>query len=328
MKSIKIFAIASLVGFGLASCNEDTVSTATGDWIKESDLDGAARHAAVGFDIANKGYVGLGSDEDNKKLLDFWEYNPATKAWKQLADFKGAGRTAAVGFSANNKGYVGTGLDVNEEKLKDFWEYDPAANKWTRKADFEGTARRNAVAFTINNIGYVGTGFDDSYLKDFYAYNANTNTWKKTASIGGTKRLGAASFVIDGKAYVGTGNNNGTNLTDFWMYDPATDIWTEKLSFTDATITNSSIARSYGVGFSVNGKGFFALGTNSKTVWKFDPTANTWEEVRSFEGTTRTYAVAWSINNKGYITTGSSGTYRFDDIWSFTPDVEQVDTAK
>ena len=113
------------------------------------------------------------------------------------------------------------------------------------------------LRFAIGNMGYVGTGNDGNYLKDFWAYDPANNTWAQTAGYGGAKRVGAIAFVIDNKAYVGTGNNNVTNQKDWYQFDPAQNLWTQKADF---TTDQAAIARSYGVGFAVNGKGYITAG--------------------------------------------------------------------
>lgn len=322
-KTIFYFSIFSSI-FLLESCETSDVDAATGDWFKLSDLDGLARYAAVGFSIDGYGYLGMGADEDNYKLSDFWKYDPSRNTWTQVASFPGLARTAATGFSVDGKGYIGTGLDQEDNRLNDFWEFDPDANTWKQKSDFPGTGRRNAISFAIGSKGYLGTGFDGSYTKDFYSYDPSIDEWTKITSIGGSKRVAAAAFVIGNKGYVGTGNNNGVNLTDFWEYDPAQDLWTEKLDFDETTI-----ARSYGLGFSLKNKGYFMGGSSSNDVWEFTPGGDddlgTWSQVTSFEGSPRNYTVAWSINDEGYISTGSNGVSRYDDLWKFIPDIVQDD---
>ncbi|WP_420148943.1 Kelch repeat-containing protein [Spirosoma sp.] len=308
-------------GFLIGCNNSSTVST-LGDWTVKSALDGVARSGASSFVINNIAYLGTGIDTRSQLLQDFWSYDPARNAWSQKANFGGVARNLGVGFSVGAKGYIGTGSDVNGDRLKDFWEYDVATNAWKKIADFAGSARTSAVAFSANNKGYVGTGNDGNYLKDFWAYNPATNSWAQTSGYGGAKREGAVAFVIDNKAYVGTGNSSGTTQRDWFMYDAAADTWTQKLDF---TTDQSTIARSYGVAFAINGKGYITLGngSNSQVVWQYDPATDTWATMGTFEGATRTFAVGFAIGNKGYVTTGSSGGARYDDLWDFDPTIEQ-----
>jgi hypothetical protein len=88
------------------------------------DFGGTARDEAVGFSIANKGYIGTGRDNSNPYKQDFWEYDPVSNIWTQKADFGGTARVEPVGFSIGNKGYIGTGTG-NVSQMTDFWEYIP-----------------------------------------------------------------------------------------------------------------------------------------------------------------------------------------------------------
>jgi N-acetylneuraminic acid mutarotase len=60
---------------------------ATNTWKQKADFGGGVRSVAVGFSIADKGYIGTGWDDSYKK--DFWEYDPTTNTWTQKADFGG-----------------------------------------------------------------------------------------------------------------------------------------------------------------------------------------------------------------------------------------------
>ena len=96
---------------------------ATNSWNQKADFGGLPRSSAVGFSIANKGYIGTGSN-----MNDFWRYDPATNSWALLIDSPGE-RANAVAFSYGLKGYLGTGLSWTTSGYAyrtDFWEYDPS----------------------------------------------------------------------------------------------------------------------------------------------------------------------------------------------------------
>lgn len=132
-------------------------------WTQKADFGGGARSSAVGFNIADRGYLGTGSSSN-----DFWEYDPTFNTWTQKADFAGLSRYNATGFSIGSRGYIGTG----SEYYSDFWEYDPATNGWMKKADFGGGGRGEAVGFSCGSKGYIGTGYHDDgfYINDFWEY--------------------------------------------------------------------------------------------------------------------------------------------------------------
>lgn len=325
IKASTVFVCLLLIIPLLNSCKSSDDADLIGNWVSESDFEGVPRSDAVGFSIGSKGYVGTGYDGENR-LNDFWEYDPTKNSWTQKADFPGTARNSAIGFSTDTKGYLGIGYD-GKNKLKDFWEYDPSSNKWTQKSDFGGTGRYAAVAMSINNLGYVGTGYDGVYLKDFWQYNPETDQWTQKTSIGGSKRKDAACFVIDGKGYITTGVDNGAYETDLWEYNPDDDMWTKKRGISNTSDEDydndyDDIIGIYKVGLTINGKGYLITGGQSTgtKAWEYNPGTDLWIERTSLEGSARADAVGFTIGNYGYITTGKSGSYYFDDLWSFHPE--------
>ena len=281
------------------------------------------RHAAVGFSIGTKGYIGTGVN--SVYLKDFWEYDPSTDSWTQKADFGGIARFFAVGFSIGTKGYIGTGCN-NSGVLKDFWEYNPTSNKWTQKADFGGAARGAATGFSIGSLGYIGTGqggIQGDNLQDFWGYNPTSNLWSRKTDFPGIPRYAAVGFCIGSKGYLGTGINyvNSTTYTwykDFYEYDPGTDSWTKKADF-------GGTARAFAVGFSINNiKGYIGTGNSGEgrknDFWEYIPseTGGTWTQKADFAGTKRDDAVGFGIGTNGYIGTGyiPPSTY-LKDFWAY-----------
>lgn len=192
-------------------------------WYPITDFPGEERRGASGFSIDGKGYVGLGQATSGY-ASDFYEYNPENDSWEQMADFIGLPRTSAVSFTHNGKAYVGTGHTYSLA-LKDFYEFTPSSNYWVQKADVGDILRQDATGFMINDKGYIGTGnnVDGSInYKDFWEYNFELDTWTQIEDFMGASRRYMISFVINNTAYCGTGTN-GTNLRDFWSYDPTLD---------------------------------------------------------------------------------------------------------
>lgn len=192
-------------------------------WYPIADFPGEERRGASGFSIDGKGYVGLGQATSGY-ASDFYEYDPATDHWVQMADFIGLPRTSAVSFTHNGKAYVGTGHTYSLA-LKDFYEFTPSSNHWIQKSDVGDTLRQDATGFMINGKGYLGTGnnVDGSInYKDFWEYDFDLDTWTQIEDFRGASRRYMVSFVINNTAYCGTGTN-GTNLRDFWSYDPTLD---------------------------------------------------------------------------------------------------------
>jgi len=290
-------------------------------WTQKSDFGGAARHAAAGFFLNGKGYIGTGT-AFFPTYKDFWAWDPSTDVWTQKANFGGAARSGAVGFAIGNLGYIATG--AGNSFYDDLWAYNPTTNTWTQKADFGGGDRHFAVAFELNGMGYLGTGDNNGGKKDFWQYNPSTNTWTQKANFGGTPRSSAVGFSLNGKGYLGIGYGN-TYLSDFWEYDPATNIWTQKANFGGGP-------RSDAGAFAVCGKGYIVGGVASSLdqndVWEYDPVLNTWTQKADLTGDPRDETVAFSDGTYGYIGTGLFFDYppppgelvELNDFWQYTPD--------
>jgi N-acetylneuraminic acid mutarotase len=265
-------------------------NVSTNSWTQRASLpESAKRNAAVGFSVNGKGYITTGYN-GNTYLKDTWEYNPSTNEWTQKADFAGSARYCALSFAIGNYGYVGTGYDDNY--LKDFYRYDPTADKWeimngeNGMNSFSGQKRRSGTAFVIDDIAYVCCGQGNgSYVYDFWKFDPKTGIWSQLRDIAATNddedydddyagivREKTVSFVIDGKAYMVTGSS-GSLKTDYWVYDPSTDLWSGD-SDDDYTAFKGS-ARYGAVGFSTGTKGFVVTGGSSSLyfddMWELLP---------------------------------------------------------
>ena len=131
-------------------------------WSQRTNFPGGVRYQLSSFTIDNKGYVGLGVNQDVYKK-DFYVYNPGSNQWSQIQDFP-TERGSASSFSIFNRGYICLG--TNGGLLGDLIEYNPEINQWTAKCSYSGSERKCAVSFVINNRAYVGTGKGYSGKKD------------------------------------------------------------------------------------------------------------------------------------------------------------------
>lgn len=138
--------------------------------------------------------------------------------------------------------------------------------------------------------------------------------WTKKADFAAGIRNGAYAFSIGNKGYVGGGaTTNGTVISypnDFWEYDAATDVWTQKATF-------SANVRSVATAFALNNKGYVCMGYNGSTtylndLWQYDPVANTWIQKASFPGAARYTCASFIIGNYAYVGMGKSGGYYAD----------------
>ncbi len=171
---------------------------------------------------------------------------------------------------------------------------------WVNRFDFDGISRTEAVSFTILDTAFVGTGYagagnataTNDRLPDFWKFNVATNSWTQIASLpDSASRSSAVAFGTSTKGYVTTGlaQDGITKMKDTWEYTPGGG-WVKKADFAGS-------ARYDAVGFSLLEKGYVATGYDNnylKDFYTFDPVANTWTLLQSFQGFKRKGAVAFT----------------------------------
>jgi len=344
MKQLKYFFFlpASVILLAI-SCSKSSDSDLVGNWVTRSQLNGDARYEATSFVIGDTAYVATGYNGTDR-YRDVWAYRADNNTWTLKATFGGVARNSAVGFTVSGKGYITTGYD-GTKRLKDTWEYNPATNSWTSKKDFPeppnaGTGnsdgRYDATAFSLTAggvaRGYVTCGYNGGTQKDMYSYDPLTDTWREEIASPGSKRSGAVAFVYKNKAYLVTGASSGSNINDFYVFDPnATDPsqpWTALQKITNVSTDSfdddyTDIARTNAVAFVIGDKGFLAtgeIGGYTSKVWAYDFATDRWSRKTAFERSARTGAVAFTIKGRGFVSTGRASGLPFDDIEEFQPD--------
>lgn len=127
----------------------------TDTWTQRANFPGGVRYQLSSFAIDDKGYVGLGTDQDLYRR-DIWQYKPASDQWIERAELPGSERSTAATFTIGHRGFVCMG--TNGGMLDDLWMYNPTDDSWFIRATYGGSPRKGAVAFVIGNKAYVGTG--------------------------------------------------------------------------------------------------------------------------------------------------------------------------
>ncbi|HTA81721.1 MAG TPA: kelch repeat-containing protein [Bacteroidia bacterium] len=192
---------------------------------------------------------------------------------------------SAAAFSIADSGYV-VGGDSSYRTISSLWRWEQSTNRWVQRAS--DVTREAGIGFAINGKGYTGLGFNRNtrtFLKDLRQYNPSTNTWSGMAAFPGASRNNAFSFVIGDTAYVGGGDSAHAD----------TSIFSFEQNVSPITCYNS--------------------------VWKYDPSSNTWTARASFPGGTRTGMVSFSIGGYGYAGCGMDGSGNlYNDMYRFNPD--------
>ena len=193
---------------------------ATNKWKAVADFAGTRNNASA-FVLGDKAYVGLGYNGSNY-YQDFYQYDAATDKWTEVATFTGGKRQGANSFVIGGKAYVGFGENNSTVATRDLYSFDPAGNggkgSWSKMEDSNTdlTARKFAFTLVINEKAYIVGGQGAS---DVWQYEPGTNTWTAVTGFEGGSRSYGSGFTIGNIGYFGTGVS-GTNLDDFWAFDP------------------------------------------------------------------------------------------------------------
>ena len=138
-------------------------------WTPKANFGGVARYSAIGFSIADKGYVGVGRDGALVYKQDFWEWNQATDTWIQRADYaQGLTSSASgfAGFALGDKGYVGLGGSSPSTFYQSFWEYTPVP---------AGTDCSSAITLTPDTVCVPQT-FQITGTEMWFSFTADTQS--------------------------------------------------------------------------------------------------------------------------------------------------------
>ena len=140
--------------------------------------------------------------------------------------------------------------------------------------------------------------------------------WAKRADLPTfTGRHHPITFSINGLGYVGLGSNNSEVYSDFYQYDPKTNVWKKLNSFAGGRRTLS-----YGVAY--NGKAYTGFGEDGikvfKDFWEYNPTSDNWTELKSCDCEARVHPAMLSIKDKIYVGMGTNlNNQNLNDWWEY-----------
>ncbi len=132
-----------------------------------------------------------------------------------------------------------------------------------------------------NDTGYV-YALKGNNRCEFYRYNTITGDWMAKESIPalnrnmkkkGVKKGSSLAFGINGKVYATKGNNT----LDFWQYDPAIGVWTQR-----ADVPTGAKACKEGVGAVAVKEGsvnyiYLLRGSGTQDFYRYNADDNTWD---------------------------------------------------
>ncbi len=139
-------------------------------------------------------------------------------------------------------------------------------------------------------------------------------SWQPIANLP-SGRHHPVTFTLNGKGYAVTGTNSSNSPTkDFYEYDPLTDSWSTLTSFPGA-------ARSFGIGLSLNGKGYLGFGATTTQylydLWSYDPQTGQWTQLAICPCTGRRHPAMIALGNKIYVGLGDDANGNLRDWWMY-----------
>ncbi|MFN0013894.1 MAG: kelch repeat-containing protein [Saprospiraceae bacterium] len=143
-----------------------------------------------------------------------------------------------------------------------------------------------------------------------------SQAWVEKSSLpaGAPGRHHPVMFTLGDKGYLLTGSDAGTDLNDFYQYDPQTDKWAKQPNF-------PGDARGYAVGLAAGGMGYIGFGYSANgylnDLWEFSPQTNQWTAKKSCPCTSREHPALVAAGGKIYVGTGGSQMGNLKDFWAY-----------
>lgn len=201
---------------------------------------------------------------------------------------------------------------------------------WFTKQPMPELRREMRAASDSNGNIYVIGGYNGQggFYYNFDMYNPLTDSWtpKMNAPVA-RNDMGFTYDKFNGKFYAAGGYNEGY-FSDLYEYDPTTDIWTQKSSFTYPRAFFQLVTGDNGKLYAIGGQDNSALGLTT-AVEEYDPTTDTWITKTNLP-TPRTGLGAVSAKNgKIYVIGGHNGNgVGMTNVEEYDPINNSWDTTK
>ncbi len=218
------------------------------------------------------------------------------------------GASAAIIVSKTND------LSGTIVQAADRYNVDPESPtiNWTKKAGMP-TSRSDLYRGTmaIGDKIYVVGGWNKKSLDVVEVYNVSEDKWVTAAPLP-SPGIDGAIQAVNGKLYIIGGNTNVGGNVDVWEYDPVTNNYSKKASFSGeydpATAVLDGKIYAFGGGMAESGV--------KKVAQMYDPINDTWTPIAPHP-LPRQYLTAEAVNGKIYTFGGNKKdnlTHEYDPI--------------
>ena len=192
----------------------------------------SGRYGHSMVDVENVGpYLFGGADVSGVGLNDIWALNKDNSEWEKEVPigYPPPPRQGHGAAYCDGKMYVFGGHKEGGD-LNMLWVYEFSTTAWHPNTSMPPPGRSYHSMVTIGNqVWLFGGKKSDVNHKfgDLWCYEVQAYEWTQKASIpAGMARYGHCAFTANGKMYV-YGGRGYDYFSDMWVYDPATDTWTE-----------------------------------------------------------------------------------------------------
>ena len=213
-----------------------------------------------------------------------------------------------------------------------YWFLQTTPKDNSKSPPWDALSVYGSPSFVAGSKAYIAA------FNHLWEYDASTGGWANDgllpgcpscATVTGSSqsggRLWGIAFAVGGKGYFGTGLAAGIRVKDFWEFNTATKLWTQKADFPGGN-------RNGAVGFSIGGKGYAGAGIGNDShlhndFWEYDPANDHWTAKANIT-TTRSGATGLGTATKGYVGLGVNYIYplggdpiivSLKDFWEYDP---------
>ena len=156
---------------------------------------------------------------------EIWEYDPTNDSWSPITNYPGNQIAAMV--ASDDKIYC-KGTESNE-----FWEYNLTTSTWNQKSDFGKVSYNQTSGIIYKDEIYIVA------LKYYSDTNTNAGIWKydmvndswtrlSNSDYPGTGCYSSIVVASDDFIYIGMGSQESIQTSDWWRYNPTSEINTLK----------------------------------------------------------------------------------------------------
>jgi hypothetical protein len=294
-----------------------TFTTYWGTWKRLANFttepQNALSHGPVGFAVNGSGYAMFPNGH-------LYQYSPATDIWTTKNSFNlnyvNLQETPHILFTLNNTAYLYFRGGI--------WKYNVAADTWTNILQQSLAVTLAGAAFVVNNKAYIMQCVTYGFTITSLVYDPVANTLTGTSMASQQKEF--TGFTTNANVYIVDSQvteNISTGMFPGYVYNPENNTYTMTDNGND---TGPFAARTGGVSFTVNGKGYIGEGNYGA----FDGDYYAYDEaggVRNVMTPLYTYNDSLNLgdrfNGLSFVINGTAyvgfGDYGRTDFWQFTP---------